>query len=148
MKSIKILTAISAILPTSVALPEVALAADQTVQACSIESPPAICKGLWALQIDQAVPHGAYVHVPNPGCMNDSSGALQNIVTAAVAAGVPGLAMFSGSISKLATPLVAQELAKHGGFISKHLSPYAKNGALCAPVVGVVPSRRRSRAIA
>lgn len=120
--------------------PPSAAAQEATVPACSVpDAPPACSDGMWALRVHITAPNGAHVHVPNPGCMNDAAGDVEKVIQAAVVAGTPQLALFSGPISKLAAQPVAQALRNQGGDLGKLFSPYAKNGALCAPLVGVVP---------
>lgn len=115
-------------------------AQEATVPACSIAEPPANCdSSMWALRVEITAPNGAYVHVPDPGCMNDSAGEIAKVLQAAVVAATPSLALFSGPISKLAAQPIAQHMKSQGGDIGKLFSPYAKNGALCAPLVAVVP---------
>lgn len=117
-----------------------ARAQEATVSACSVAEPPNGCNdNMWALRVQITAPNGAYVHVPNPGCMNDAAGDVAKVVQAAVVAGTPQLALFSGPISKLAAQPIAQAFKSQGGDLGKLFSPYAKNGALCAPLVAVVP---------
>lgn len=115
-------------------------AQQSTVPACSIEAPPSGCDAnMWALTVQITVPNGAYVHVTDPGCMNDAAGEIQKLLQTAVTAGMPQLALFSGPLSKLVSTPVAEAFKGQGGDIGKLFSPYAKNGALCAPLVAVVP---------
>ena len=117
-----------------------ASAQESTVPACSIAEPPSGCdSNMWALRVEITAPNGAYVHVPDPGCMNDSAGEISKALQAAVATASPQLALFSGPISKLAAQPIAQAMKSQGGDIGRLFSPYAKNGALCAPLVAVVP---------
>lgn len=113
----------------------------QTLPACQVDPPPANCGqgNMWAVDITVQVPNGAYVHVPDPGCMNDATGNIQKVLQAAVATATPELALFSGPISALAAGPVNNYIRNQGGDIGKYFSPYAKNGALCAPVAVVVP---------
>jgi len=121
-----------------------ATAQESTVKACTVENPPFECQNnMWALKIEIPVPNGAYVHVPDPGCMNETTGQVEKALQAAVAAGGPTLALFSGPIAKLAAGPVAQALKNQGGDIGRLYSPYAKNGALCAPMVAVVPLKAK-----
>ena len=116
------------------------LAQEATVKACSVESPPPNCKtNMWALRVRVPVQNGAYVHVPDPGCMNETTGEIEKSIKTMIAAGGPKLALFSGPIAKLAAGPVAAALKNQGGDLGKFYSPYAKNGALCAPMVAVVP---------
>ena len=71
--------------------------------------------------------------------MNDAQSQIQKVVQAAVVASVPQVAMFSGPISKLVATPIDQHMKSQGGDIGKLFSPYAKNGALCAPLVAIVP---------
>lgn len=114
----------------------------RTVSACDIDDPPAICNNgnMFALEVTVDVPNGAYVHVPDPGCMNDATGAIRQTLQAALAAGPPELAMFSGVLAPVLAGPVGNYLRNQGGDIGKYFSPYAKNGALCAPVIAVVPA--------
>ena len=122
-------------------LPAPAQAQVKTVKACQIENAPADCGqgNRWAVDSTVAVPNGAYVHVPDPGCMNDATGQIQKVLQAATVAAAPQLALFSGPIAGLAAGPVGDYLKQQGGDIGKWFSPYAKNGALCAPVAVVVP---------
>src|SRR5882724_10477683 len=45
-----------------------------TMKACEINRPPQGCRAtnMWAVRSEMDVPNGAYVNVPNPGCLNDS----------------------------------------------------------------------------
>ncbi|MCK6424665.1 MAG: hypothetical protein L6Q75_06175 [Burkholderiaceae bacterium] len=117
-----------------------AIAQESTLSACSVAEPPKNCEdNMWALRVAINAPNGAYVHVPDPGCMNDSAAEIQKALQAAAASASPKLALFSGPISKLAAQPIAQAMKSQGGDIGKLFSPYAKNGALCAPLVAVVP---------
>jgi hypothetical protein len=84
-------------------------AAAQTQKACSISStdggPPAGCQDLWSTAVEIGVPHGAYVHVPNPGCMNDATGAIAQMHQAAISLAYPQLAAFAGPISRITVRL-------------------------------------------
>lgn len=111
-----------------------------TLPACSVTNAPQGCENnMWALQVTVQVPNGAYVHVPDPGCMDDVSQDLEKLLQAATVAAVPKLALFSGPISKLVAQPINQHMRNQGGDLGKLFSPYAKKGALCAPVIGVVP---------
>lgn len=114
-------------------------AQESTVQACSVNSPPSGCQGMWALRVKITAPNGAYVHVPDPGCMNDASGEIQKMMKSSIIYSMPQLALFSGPISKVLTPHVLEAFKSQGGDIGRYFSPYAKNGALCAPLIAVVP---------
>lgn len=119
-------------------------AAAQTQKACSVSSadggPPAGCQDLWSTAVEMAVPHGAYVHVPNPGCMNDATGAIAQMHQAAISLAYPKLAVFAGPISRITGSAVNQYFLNNGGGdFGKLFSPYAKNGALCAPLVAIIP---------
>ncbi|MBE2241444.1 MAG: hypothetical protein IAE86_01705 [Burkholderiaceae bacterium] len=121
-------------------LPTTVLAQESTVSACSILDAPAGCNDrMWALRVTLTAPNGAYVHVPDPGCMNDASNEVAKIIQAAVAAAQPQLTLFSGPISKLIATPIAEQLKSQGGDIGRLFSPYARNGALCVPLVAVVP---------
>lgn len=122
-------------------IPTRAEAQETTMPACQVENPPPNCGqgNMWAVQVDQVVPNGAYVHVTDPGCMNDVSGALASTLSAALTAADPRLALFSGPLGKLLEVPVGTYLRNQGGDIGRYFSPYAKNGALCAPVIAVVP---------
>lgn len=113
----------------------------QTTQACNIDNPPANCSALVALVVDQVVPNGAYAHDANPGCMNDAQGDIQRVLQAAIAAGSPQLAIFSGPLSTAVAGPVNDYLKHQGGDIGRLFSPYAKNAALCASVIGVIPTK-------
>ena len=139
---IKIISAVGALLVGMLAgiSPLPASAQESTVPACSIAEPPANCdSSMWALRVEITAPKGAYVHVRDPGCMNDSAGEIAKVLQAAVVASTPSLALFSGPISKLAAQPIAQHMKSQGGDIGRLFSPYARNGALCAPLVAVVP---------
>lgn len=124
----------------SLQMPTEALAQESTISACSVQDAPAGCNdNMWALRVTVTAPNGAYVHVPDPGCMNDASGEVAKVVQAAVVAAQPQLALFSGPISKLVATPIAEKLKSQGGDIGRLFSPYAKNGALCVPLVAVVP---------
>lgn len=121
-------------------LPTGASAQESTVSACSVSDAPAGCNDrMWALRVTLTAPNGAYVHVRDPGCMNDSSGELAKLVQTALVAAQPQLALFSGPISTLVAQPIAEKLKSQGGDIGKLFSPYAKNGALCVPLVAIVP---------
>lgn len=113
----------------------------QTLRACEVESPPADCNegNKWAVVVTVMVPHGAYVHVPDPGCMNDATGNIQKVLESAAAIAVPGLERYSGAITSLVAGAIDKEMRLQGGDIGRLFSPYAKNGALCAPIVAIVP---------
>lgn len=126
-------------------LPGAAQAQIRTVRACQIENPPANCNqgNMWAVDVTVQVPNGAYVHVPDPGCMNDATANIQKVLQAATIAATPSLALFSGPISALAAGPVNNYIRNQGGDIGRYFSPYAKNGALCAPVGVIVPKDAR-----
>lgn len=113
----------------------------QTMQARQVESAPQNCNqsNMWAVDITVPVPNGAYVHVPDPGCMNDATGDIARVLQGATVAAKPELAMFSGTIGRVLAGPVGDYLRNQGGDIGKYFSPYARNGALCAPVIVVVP---------
>jgi hypothetical protein len=71
--------------------------------------------------------------------MNDATGDVAKLIRTALGGDTPGLSLFSGPISKLVAAPIARAFKNQGGELGKLFSPYAKNGALCAPVVGVVP---------
>jgi hypothetical protein len=120
--------------------PQFGLAQVSTVAACSVADPPSGCgNNMWALQVTIQAQNGAYVHVPDPGCMNDASQDIAKLLQAATLAAAPKLALFSGPISQLVSQPINQHMRSQGGDLGKLISPYAKNGALCAPVVGVIP---------
>lgn len=121
-----------------------AQAQESTVPACSVAEPPKNCKAnMWALTVDIPVPNGAYVHVADPGCMNDSETQIQKLIQGAVVGAAPKLAYFSGPISKLVATPIEKALKSQGGDLGRLYSPYAKNGALCAPVVAVIPAKAK-----
>jgi len=121
--------------------PSSAHAQIKTLKACEVENAPPVCNqgNMWAVDVTSPVPNGAYVHVPDPGCMNDATGDIARVLSAAIAVSVPNLALFSGTIGNVIAGPVGDYLKNQGGDIGKHFSPYAKNGALCAPVIAVVP---------
>lgn len=49
--------------------------------------------------------------------------------------------MFSGPIATVIAGPVDAYLKEQGGDIGRYFSPYAKNGAMCAPIIGVVPTQ-------
>lgn len=111
-----------------------------TVSACSISDPPADCEGMWATSISVRVPNGAYVHVADPGCMNDAAAELTKVLAAAAEAQVPGISRFAGPITTaMDTEIKRFYRANGGGDFGRLTSPYAKNGALCAPIALIVP---------
>lgn len=115
-------------------------AQEATVPACSVHEPPVGCENnMWALEVKITAPNGAYVHVPDPGCLNDVTGELDKLIQTAVVAAYPKLALFSGPISKLIAQPINQHFKNHGGDLGRLFSPYAKNGAMCVPLVGIVP---------
>jgi hypothetical protein len=95
---------------------------------------------MYAVDVTVDVPNGAYVHVADPGCMNDATGDIQRMMQYALNAGYPELAFFSGTISEVLAAPVGNYIRNQGGDIGKYFSPYAKNGAMCAPVIAVVPA--------
>ena len=123
------------------AWPSDAQAQVQTMPACQVENPPANCGqgNMWAVDSIVGVPNGAYVHTPNPGCMTDAQGRINQVLQAATVAAMPGLALFSGPIAALGTGPVNNYLRNQGGDIGRYFSPYARDGALCAPVAVIVP---------
>lgn len=125
----------------SLGITSAAFAQVRTVPACQIDNPPTNCNSgnMFALEVTVNVPNGAYVHVPDPGCMNDATGDIQRTLQAAMVVGSPSLAMFSGILAPVLAGPVGNYLRNQGGDIGKYFSPYAKNGALCAPVIAVVP---------
>ena len=114
-------------------------ASAQTVPACSITPAPVNCAGMLALQVNQVVPNGAYAHDADPGCMNDATGDIQRVLNAALLAAPPQIAIFSGPLSTAVAGPVNDYLRNQGGDIGRLFSPYAKNAALCASVIGVIP---------
>ncbi len=124
-----------------VASPSSVQAQVQTMPACQVENPPANCAqgNMWAVDIIVGVPNGAYVHTSNPGCMTDAQGRINQVLQAATVAAVPQLALFSGPIAALAGKPVDNYLRNQGGDIGRYFSPYARDGALCAPVAVIVP---------
>ena len=132
----------SSFLPALLALPLAtpALAQESTVPACSISDAPAGCNDrMWALRVQRTAPNGPYAQVADPGCMNDASGEIAKVVQAAAAAAQPSLARFSGPISMLAAQPIAERVKSQGGDLARLSAPHAKNGALCVPLVAVVP---------
>lgn len=117
------------------------IAQERTVSACAIDAPPANCSSnMWALEINQQVPNGAYVHVADPGCMNDATEGVEKVIQSVINAKNPLVANFSGSLSKFVASPINNYLRNQGGDIGRLLSPYAKNGAICAPVIAKIPS--------
>lgn len=114
-------------------------ASAQTVSACSISPAPLNCSGMLALQVNQVVPNGAYAHDADPGCMNDATGDIQRVLDAALVAAYPQIAIFSGPLSTAVAGPVNDYLRNQGGDIGRLFSPYSKNAALCASVIGVIP---------
>ena len=117
-----------------------AVAQETTIPSCDLQVPPKQCKGVWALTVKAVAPNGAYVHVPNPGCMNDSASELKKLIQAAVIAAQPQLAAFSGPLSAVIALPLNEHMKGQGGDLGKLLSPYAKNGAMCLPLVAIVPT--------
>ena len=137
---LKRISAMAAVLAPLSLLHHPAQAQSATVPACSVSEAPAGCQNnMWALRVTVPVPNGAYVHVPDPGCMNDAAGEIAKLLQAAAVAAAPKLAIFSGPISQLVAQPINQHMRNQGGDLGRLFSPYAKNGALCAPVIGVVP---------
>ncbi|MCF1474622.1 hypothetical protein FS763_22140 [Agrobacterium vitis] len=131
-----------ALVAVSICLGNISTAkADRTVPACQIDPAPIGCStvNMWALEVEQEVPHGAYVQVSDPGCMNDATSQTADFINKAITASAPSLIMASGHISKLVGSQLDKFMANHGGEISKRFSPYVKNGAMCAPIVAVIP---------
>jgi hypothetical protein len=118
-------------------------ASSQNKPACQITDPPgppANCNTLWSTTVELTVGHGAYVHVPDPGCMNDASEQLAREHEAALAMAHPKLALFAGPISKVTGTAVEQFWRNNGeGDLGKLFSPYAKNGALCVALTAIIP---------
>jgi len=72
--------------------------------------------------------------------MNDAASAIAQMHQAAITAAYPQLAVFAGPISQITGSAVNQYFLQHGGGdFGKLFSPYAKNGALCAPLVAIIP---------
>ncbi len=119
----------------------------ENIRACDISDvakygagPPANCQSLWATVVEQAVGNGAYVHVPDPGCMNDVAAEMARVHQAALDAALPRLSKYAGPLTQLTGTAVADYFRRNGGGdIGRLFSPYAKNGALCAPVMAIVP---------
>ncbi|MBS0339811.1 MAG: hypothetical protein JSS56_04750 [Proteobacteria bacterium] len=130
----------AALVVCTLSFPPLASAQERTTAACNISPVPANCKGMWALVVEQPVPHGAYVHVPDPGCMNETTDEVAKLLQTAMNSALPQLAFFSGPISKLVATPINEAFKSQGGDIGRLFSPYAKNGALCVPVVAVVPA--------
>ena len=115
-----------------------------TMKACEINRPPQGCRAtnMWAVRSEMDVPNGAYVNVPNPGCLNDSQTYVNRMIQAAIVTNYPQLALYSGALSDLAaTPINDFFRTRVGGDFSRLFSPYSKNGAMCAPMVMIVPAR-------
>ena len=129
---------VPALLALSAATP--ASAQEFTVSACSVADPPAGCKdGMWALRVPVIAPSGPYAQAKDMSCMNDASAEVAKVVQAAGASAQPQLARFSGPLSALAAQPIAQRVKSQGGDLGKLVTPHAKNGTLCAPLVAVVP---------
>jgi hypothetical protein len=115
----------------------------QNKPACQITDspgPPRDCETMWATTVEVNAGHGAYVHVPDPGCMNDAAEELARMHQLAITMAYPELALFAGPISRITGTVVDDYFKKNGGGdFGRLFSPYAKNGALCAPVVAVIP---------